>query len=161
MSSDSSGLSRRVFAHAPSAVGAYEAEEIGVEHLLRDVKDATVSTLATRVAGKLDALRSLEERLKEVRCYLDAVTGGVLPLNHDVLALLQDVFNLLPNLSVAELVRAFAVQTNDAMLVIYLAALVRAVTGVHNLISNQVTNRAREALEDGAAAPQAAAPTAT
>ena len=29
-----------------------EVEEIGVEHLLKDVKDATISTLSTEVAGK-------------------------------------------------------------------------------------------------------------
>ena len=147
---DSSGMTRKVFAHLPSSVGAYEAEEIGVEHLLRDVKDATVSTLATRIAAKLDALRSLEERLREIRCYMDHVLAGRLPMNHDIMAHLQDVFNLLPNLNVAELVRAFAVKTNDAMLVIYLSSIVRSVTAVHNLINNKVLNVEREALQDAA-----------
>jgi 26S proteasome regulatory subunit N8 len=147
---DASGMSHKVFAHLPSDVGAYEAEEIGVEHLLRDVKDATVSTLATRISAKLDALRSLEERLREIRCYLDHVLAGRLPLNHDIMAHLQDVVNLLPNLNVAELVRAFAVKTNDMMLVIYLSSIIRSVTAVHNLINNKVLNMEREALQDAA-----------
>lgn len=29
---------RRTFAHIPSSIGALEAEEIGVEHLLRDIR---------------------------------------------------------------------------------------------------------------------------
>ena len=29
------------FVHIPSSIGANEAEEIGVEHLLRDIKDAS------------------------------------------------------------------------------------------------------------------------
>ncbi len=149
---DASGLSHKVFAHLPSDVGAYEAEEIGVEHLLRDVKDATVSTLATRISAKLDALRSLEERLREIRCYMDHVLAGRLPLNHDIMAHLQDVVNLLPNLNVAELVRAFAVKTNDMMLVIYLSSIIRSVTAVHNLINNKVLNLEREALQDAAEA---------
>ena len=33
---------RRAFVHLESEIGAEEAEEIGVEHLLRDIKDATV-----------------------------------------------------------------------------------------------------------------------
>ena len=33
------------FKHFPSEIGATEAEEVGVEHLLRDVKDMTISTL--------------------------------------------------------------------------------------------------------------------
>jgi len=28
--------------HIPSSIGATEAEEVGVEHLLRDIKDASV-----------------------------------------------------------------------------------------------------------------------
>lgn len=36
----------------------------GVEHLLRDVKDATVSTLSTDVAEKLQALKGLKNRLQ-------------------------------------------------------------------------------------------------
>jgi hypothetical protein len=36
----------------------------GVEHLLRDVKDATVSTLSTDVASKLQALKGLKGRLQ-------------------------------------------------------------------------------------------------
>lgn len=36
------------FKHVPSEIGALESEEVGVEHLLRDVKDMTISTLAVR-----------------------------------------------------------------------------------------------------------------
>ena len=43
---------QRVFQHLPTSVRHTEVEEIGVEHLLKDVKDATVSTLSTEVAGK-------------------------------------------------------------------------------------------------------------
>ncbi|XP_073131542.1 uncharacterized protein [Henckelia pumila] len=39
----------------------------------------------------------------------------------------EDVFNLLPNLNVSELIKAFAVKTNDMMLVIYLSSLIRSV----------------------------------
>lgn len=155
---DSSGMSRKVFSHLPSSVGAYEAEEIGVEHLLRDVKDATVSTLATCISAKLDALRSLEERLCEIRCYMDHVLAGRLPMNHDILAHLQDVFNLLPNLNVAELVRAFAVKTNDMMLVVYLSSIIRSVTAVHNLINNKLLNVEREARLDAEDREEAAPP---
>ena len=40
---------------------------------------------------------------------------------HDV----QDVFNLLPNLSVEELLRSFAIKSNDMMLAVYLASMIR------------------------------------
>jgi 26S proteasome regulatory subunit N8 len=131
-----------------------------VEHLLRDVKDATVSTLATRVSAKLDALRCLEERLREIRCYMDHVLAGRLPVNHDIMAHLQDIFNLLPNLAVVELVRAFAVKTNDAMLVLYVSSIIRSVTAVHNLLNNLAALRDREASidADAHAAPKVSVP---
>ncbi|KAK6145471.1 hypothetical protein DH2020_022291 [Rehmannia glutinosa] len=140
--------SQKVFVHVPSEIAAHEVEEIGVEHLLRDVKDTTISTLATEVTGKLAALKGLDARLKEIRSYLDLVIEGKLPLNHEILYHLQDVFNLLPNLNVSELVKAFAVKTNDMMLVIYLSSLIRSVIALHNLINNKMLNKEHEKAED-------------
>jgi 26S proteasome regulatory subunit N8 len=57
---------------------------------------------------------------------------------------MQDVFNLVPNLRVEELVKAFAVTTNDQMLVVYMAALVRSVVSLHSLISNKIACRDHE-----------------
>ncbi|CAL5388559.1 unnamed protein product [Camellia sinensis] len=94
--------SQKVFAHVPSEIAAHEVEEIGVEHLLWDVKDTTISTLATEVTGKLAALKGLDTRLREIRGYLDL-----------------DVFNLLPNLNVAELIEAFAVFTGACFFAMY------------------------------------------
>lgn len=39
----------------------------GVEHLLRNVKDATLSTLASDVGAKLQALKGLRSRLGDVQ----------------------------------------------------------------------------------------------
>merc|ERR1719487_963075 len=64
------------FAHLPSEIGALEAEEIGVEHLLRDVKDTTVSDLASSVSTRITSLRSLKSRLDEVHKYLGDVSSG-------------------------------------------------------------------------------------
>ncbi|KAF7816347.1 26S proteasome non-ATPase regulatory subunit 7-like protein A [Senna tora] len=140
--------SQKVFVHVPSEIAAHEVEEIGVEHLLRDVKDTTISTLATEVSGKLTALKGLDARLKEIRSYLDLVIDGKLPLNHEILYHLQDVFNLLPNLNVADLIKAFSVKTNDMMLVIYLSSLIRSVIALHNLINNKMLNKEHERAED-------------
>lgn len=52
------------FKHIPCEIGALEAEEIGVEHLLRDIKDTTVSTLAQDVSAKVSSLRGLKVRAK-------------------------------------------------------------------------------------------------
>ena len=167
---DGSEKSQLAFAHVPSEIGAYEAEEIGtrsetraagvmhsggsrgddceqtpglvlagVEHLLRDVKDSTISTLASEVSSKLASLKGLEERLREISGYMDKVAEGKLPMNNDIMYHLQDVFNLLPNLNVNQLVKSFAVKTNDMLAVVYLAALIRSIIALHTLINNKVS----------------------
>lgn len=57
---------------------------------------------------------------------------------------MQDIFNLLPNLNVAELSRSFAVESNDMMLVLYLASLIRSVLALHDLIDNKTARMAAE-----------------
>lgn len=60
-----------------------------MEHLLRNVKDATISTLSTDVSAKLQALKGLKSRLLEIQEYLGLVLDGKLPVNHDILNYLQ------------------------------------------------------------------------
>ncbi|KAL2347674.1 hypothetical protein Fmac_001674 [Flemingia macrophylla] len=64
-----------------------------------------------------------------------------------LIAICYDVFNLLPNLNVADLIKAFAVKTNDMMLVIYLSSLIRSVIALHNLINNKMLNKEHERAE--------------
>lgn len=150
----------RTFAHLRSEVGAYEAEEVGVEHLLRDIRGATESTVADRASARLAALHGLKRRLEDVAVYLSRVADGTLPANQDVLKDVQDMFNLLPQLQQERMAQAFAVKTNDSLLAVYLASLVRGILALHNLINNKTANRAleREAedRESGAAERRAA-----
>ena len=43
----SDGTQTKNFVHIPSSVEAFEAEEVGVEHLLREIKDVTTGELGT------------------------------------------------------------------------------------------------------------------
>ena len=132
------------FKHVASEIGATEAEEVGVEHLLRDVKDMTISTLSNQITQKLSSLQGLASRLQEVDAYLQNVLSGRLPINHQIIYGLQDVFNLLPNTNVDELVKAFAVKTNDMMLAVYLSSIIRSVLALHNLINNKLYNKEKQ-----------------
>ena len=46
----------RTFDHVKSEIGAEEAEEVGVEHLLRDIKDTTVGTLSQHLTTQVRSL---------------------------------------------------------------------------------------------------------
>lgn len=57
----------REFKHITSEIGAYEAEEVGVETLLRDINDPSVSSLAAQVRHKISSLKGLAQRLEEIQ----------------------------------------------------------------------------------------------
>lgn len=129
---------QRSFKHIPSSVGAYEAEEVGVEHLLRDVNDPSVSTLANQIKHKTQALAGLKEQLMEMKAYLENVIAGKLPANNQIIYNMQTIFNLLPNMNIDELIRSLIVKTNDMHLVIYLSSLIRCIIALHDLVKNKI-----------------------
>ncbi|CAB9527372.1 ATPase regulatory subunit 7 homolog B [Seminavis robusta] len=126
------------FAHVPSQMGALEAEEVGVEHLLRDINDPTVSTVASLIKGKIAGLATLTEKLVECKDYLESCVRGEQKVNPEIVANLQTIMNLLPNLNTEDLVRSFVVKTNDMQMAIYLSALIRSVIALHDLVNNRI-----------------------
>jgi len=121
-----------------------------------------VGTLSTRITNQLQSLQGLHLRLRDIGQYLQKVLDGTLPVNHAILGNLQDVFNLLPNLSTpkasshipngvdalvqnnSELAHAMSVKTNDQLMAIYLSSLIRAITAFHDLIENKIQNRQQQ-----------------
>ncbi|POS83641.1 putative 26S proteasome regulatory particle subunit Rpn8, partial [Erysiphe pulchra] len=159
---DDGTTTSKTFVHTPSTIEAEEAEEIGVEHLLRDIRDVAVGTLSTRITNQLQSLQGLHLRLQDIGNYLHKVLDGSLPVNHVILGNLQDVFNLLPNLftpkaspassdgndtakrSNSELAHAMGIKINDQLMAIYLSSLIRAITAFHDLIENKIQNRQQQ-----------------
>lgn len=88
----------KTFNHIPSIIEAEEPEEIGVEHLLREIRNQAEGLLTVKIANQLKSLRALNYRLKNITDYLNKVLNKQLPVNHVILGKLQNVFNLLPNL---------------------------------------------------------------
>jgi len=137
----------KTFEHVSSEIGAEEAEEVGVEHLLRDIKDTVVGSLGQRITTQLLGLRGLHKQLSEVANYLQQVVDGTMPVNHTIVYHLQDMFNLLPDVTSPALVKSLYVKTNDQMLVVYLASLIRSIIALHNLINNKLSNTDAEKKE--------------
>ena len=134
---------QRTFTHVPTSIEAEEAEEIGVEHLLRDVASTsgapsssllTTQSLSTRVASQMNALEGLSARLNEISDYVLAVRKGQLPVNHQIIYHLQEIMGLLPQLGGdVDVGKAFRVGNNDSSLVVYLSSLIRTVLALHDL----------------------------
>lgn len=151
---DDGTAAEKTFTRVASSIEAEEAEEIGVEHLLRDIRDTTqVGTLSERVGNQVSALKGLHSRLNEIALYLDDVLAGKLPLNHQIVYKLQDCFNLLPDLESEDMKQAMSHAQNDQSLVVYLSSLIRGVVALHALVDNRKTN-AEEVAAGGATAEE-------
>jgi len=142
------GRPDRKFAHINTTIVASEAEEVGVEHLLRDIQNPTLSTLTSEVGYKISGLNGLSMRLDTILNYLKKVLSGALPRNQDILQNLQLIFNLLPNLSAPDLQRALAVKNNDHSVNLYIASIIRSVLAIDQLIDNKIENRDRLILKE-------------
>jgi len=106
--------------------------------LLRDIKDASQGELSKRVSDKLLGLKVLAKKLKEMKEYLESVVQGKYRYNQMIMNNYQEIFNLLPNLKVEEMVRSFSVKSNDYMYVIYVSTMIRSILSLHDLINNKI-----------------------
>ncbi|KAL8429691.1 hypothetical protein ACSSS7_006409 [Eimeria intestinalis] len=93
--------------------------------------------------------------------YLRDVEAGKLPPNPTVIYTVQEIFNLLPDTTMPALIKAFATQTNDSMMTLYLgfeirlraaASVMRSVLALHNLIDNKIQNKREAELKEKEAA---------
>ncbi|KAL9875558.1 LOW QUALITY PROTEIN: 26S proteasome non-ATPase regulatory subunit 7-like [Glossina fuscipes fuscipes] len=134
----------KTFEHVPSEIGAEEAEEVGVEHLLRDIKHTTVGSLSQKITNQLMGLKGLNAQLSDIKNYLTRVGDGKMPINYQIVYQLQDIFNMLPDITSDQFTETMYIKTNDQMLVVYLASMVRSIIALHNLINNKLTNRDAE-----------------
>lgn len=155
---------QRVFKHIPCVIQAEEAEEVrtsvivhifilqtnnlqiyppkvGVEHLLRDINDPTTGTLALQIKQKINGLKGLLTRLSDIKVYLDKVMEGKIPINNQIIYNLQNIFNLLPNLNIEELIKSMFIKSNDMHLVMYISSLVRSILALHSLLNNKIKYR--------------------
>ena len=55
----------------------------------RDIKDTTIGTLSQRITNQLMGLKGLSQQLNDIHSYLDKVASGQLPVNHQIIYLLQ------------------------------------------------------------------------
>ena len=142
----------RTFQHLPVSVEAEEAEEVGVEHLLRDVNSdsvARIRTLSGDAQERSSSLLALADQLHRAQNYLRRVEAGELPPSPKIIFALQEILNVLPEWNVGATadtkdVEAIRRVTHDDMMIIYLSTLIRSTIAMHGLIDNQLDRQREE-----------------
>lgn len=84
--------------HMNVQIGADETEEVGVEHLLRDIKEGTGCSLKDQTSEILDSLKMYGESLDEIIRYIGELEDGK-RADFAIVELLQDILNEVPRLS--------------------------------------------------------------
>ncbi|OII74830.1 26s proteasome regulatory inactive JAB domain-containing protein [Cryptosporidium ubiquitum] len=138
---DPNSILRKKFVHNPCTIGAFEAEEVGVEHLLRDLKNTSTSSLVSQISDTINSCKILISKLQESKIYFNDIIEGKIPPNHGIVSIFQDIFNLLPDSSEPEIISAFSNRYADMILTIYGMSCLRSVLSMHDLVNNVSENR--------------------
>lgn len=70
-----------------------------MEHLLREIKEIPLNTIDTNVASKIQSLQGLASKIEEIAQYLRDVQTRKMKANDKIFFTLQEILNLLPDLS--------------------------------------------------------------
>ena len=62
----------RQFANVACSISAYEAEQVGVEHLLREIKDLNRNSVKSRLLNKVGSLVALNTKIGKIVKYLES-----------------------------------------------------------------------------------------
>jgi 26S proteasome regulatory subunit N8 len=132
------GLVIRNFKSLPCSVSAYEAEEVGVEHLVREIRDLDMDSLKTKLSNKVTSLLALEKKLKTIINYLDDVLEGRRKQDKQINLTLHEIMSRLPKLMSEEFRQIMSMRMNDNYLSIYVTSLVKGVISIHQLLNNRI-----------------------
>ncbi|KAF5225712.1 19S proteasome non-atpase subunit 8 [Trypanosoma cruzi] len=131
------GVRSLEFRNIPTHLGAEEAEEIGIEHLLRDLTDSTITTLSTQIQERELSLAHLSCVLQSIEDYLQDVAEGLMPISEDVLSVLQELISLQPHIYHLKRSTEMIRHSNDQAIAMFIAAIGRCVGALYDVIANR------------------------
>lgn len=97
-------------------IGADETEEVGVEHLLRDIKEGTGCSLKDQVKQIVDSLKMYKSSISDIIEYIESVEKGALP-DFEIIELLQNILNEVPKLqNKTDLSEVYSVELTNTLI---------------------------------------------
>jgi 26S proteasome regulatory subunit N8 len=124
-------LEKNDFVHVNSSIEAEEAEEVGVEHLVRDIREEASGSISARVKEIKESMVIYERVLEEIGTYLGDVLEGRIALNQEVIDLCQEIINSTPRITRP---------INETLCDCYSAELAKAVVALNDLRRNRIEN---------------------
>ena len=139
------GVPKLLFTPVPYSLATEEAERIGVDHIARTSMLGTgeSSAVAEQLGAQHGAVKMLYFRVRLIMDYLRGVQAGDLPKNHEILREISSLCDQLPILESRSFEKDFFSQTNDVLLMSYLAAITKGISAASEFITkaNMVYDR--------------------
>ena len=135
---DNEGYIQRSFKSIACKVEAFEPEEVGVEHLIRELKDLNMDSLQNKLNNKVQSLVALRGKIQIISKYLEDVSTGRRKQDQQIIFALQRIMAKLPKVVSAEMKHALAAKVNENYLNLYISGIVKSVVAIHNLLNNRI-----------------------
>jgi 26S proteasome regulatory subunit N8 len=135
---DNEGYIQRSFKSIACKVEAFEPEEVGVEHLIRELKDLNMDSLQNKLQNKVQSLVALRGKISTISQYLEDVSTGRRKSDQQITFALQRIMAKLPKVLSTEMKNALAAKVNENYLNLYVAGIVKSVIAIHNLLNNRI-----------------------
>ncbi|AFN82806.1 putative 26S proteasome regulatory subunit 12 [Encephalitozoon romaleae SJ-2008] len=119
------------FIHVGCSIEAEEAEEVGVEHLIRDIREEASGSIAAKINGIKESLLVYKGVLGEIRSYLEDVIKGHISPSQEIIDLCQEIINSIPKLE-----KPLDENLSDC----YVSALAKTVIALNDLRRNRLEN---------------------
>lgn len=137
-----SNMTQMRFSNVPSTVEASEVEEIGMEHLLRNIGGVSIRGLSTEIRGAVSNMQNLTRNVYEISQYLAHLVRGKTTINQEICSMLQATCDLLTIPVSEQSTKAIWAITNGMMVLLYPLILIRLL-----LISHEIVHKNNESLK--------------
>jgi COP9 signalosome complex subunit 6 len=125
-----------LFVKVPYKIETGEAERISVDHIARITPSggASGSALTSHMTAVHNAITMLNQRIKIVLAYLEAVKAGKVQPDHGLLRRIVSLVNQLPAVDTQQFQQEFINEYNDALMITYLATMTKGANTINDMI---------------------------
>eukprot|EP00096_Caligus_rogercresseyi_P013979 TRINITY_DN6539_c0_g1_i1.p1 TRINITY_DN6539_c0_g1~~TRINITY_DN6539_c0_g1_i1.p1 ORF type:complete len:339 (-),score=90.29 TRINITY_DN6539_c0_g1_i1:138-1034(-) len=127
-----------LFVRLSFTLATEEAERIGLDHVARisrEEDDSNYSKVSEHVVVQHSAIKMLASRVRVILDYVQAVSTGELPHNHEILREAKALADRLPVLESSRFKPEFYSQYNDVALMTYLGSILKSSNNLNQYVN--------------------------
>ena len=125
------------FAAVPYKIDSLESERIAVDHIahiLPTGDSSSGSAFPQHLSTQYTAMSMLQERIDVISRYLNAVSAGQVPADHEILRQIKSLAARLPALDTAKFADESMRDFNSTLLVAYLGCITKGIGMVNDVV---------------------------